>query len=128
MTTSTSNAKLEKAFLDSQRARLLDLRATLSGTRKGAQAEQVAVNDEATGEARGFEDDAQKLVTLELEGNLEARDTTRLATVERALRKLDEGTYGLSDSSGEAIPRERLEAVPEAVHTLAEQSELDEKG
>jgi DnaK suppressor protein len=79
------------------------------------------------GEAREFEDDAQKLTTLELEGTLEAHDTERLITVERALRKIDEGTYGISDVSGEPIPIERLNAVPEAIYTLAEQAARDQK-
>ena len=35
-----------------------------------------------------------------------------LEEVERALEKLDEGTYGLCDDCGEAIGPERLEAIP----------------
>jgi DnaK suppressor protein len=38
------------------------------------------------------------------------------------LQKIEEGTYGLSEISGEPIPRERLEAVPEALYTLSEES------
>jgi len=43
------------------------------------------------------------------------RDLQRLERVDRALRKIEEGTYGLSDISGQPIPRERLEAIPEAL-------------
>ncbi len=35
-----------------------------------------------------------------------------LADTERALAKLDEGTYGTCDGCSDAIPQERLEAVP----------------
>ena len=35
-----------------------------------------------------------------------------LADVERALEKLQEGTYGICDSCGEPIGEERLEAIP----------------
>jgi len=35
-----------------------------------------------------------------------------LAAVERAIEKLAEGTYGVCDSCGGAIPQERLEAIP----------------
>jgi DnaK suppressor protein len=38
-----------------------------------------------------------------------------LEDVERALQKLDEGTYGVCDSCGAAIPTERLEARPWSV-------------
>jgi|GEM_PF-679322 DnaK suppressor protein len=48
-----------------------------------------------------------------------ARDILR--RIERALQKLDEGTYGLSDRSGKPIPVERLEAIPYAVLTVEEQ-------
>ena len=35
-----------------------------------------------------------------------------LADADRALAKLDEGTYGICDSCGTSIPQERLEARP----------------
>ena len=76
-------------------------------------------------QAREYEDDAQKLTTLELEGNLEAADDDRLSNIERALQKIADGTYGLSDASGAPIPIERLEAAPEALYTLAEQKSRD---
>jgi len=40
-------------------------------------------------------------------------------------KKIDDGTYGLSDASGAPIPIERLEATPEALYTLAEQKSRD---
>lgn len=45
----------------------------------------------------------------------------QLAAVERAEQRLLEGTYGLSIESGEPIPDERLEALPTAELTAAEQ-------
>ena len=36
----------------------------------------------------------------------------KLADVERALEKLDEGTYGVCDACGSPIGPERLEAIP----------------
>jgi DnaK suppressor protein len=42
-----------------------------------------------------------------------------LARTERALAKLDEGSYGLCDECGEAIAPARLEAVPDAVLCLS---------
>lgn len=39
----------------------------------------------------------------------------KLADVDRALAKLDDGTYGACDRCGSAIGEERLEAVPWAV-------------
>jgi DnaK suppressor protein len=123
----TEKTRLDKAFLETKRRQLSDLREKLRGTRAESQDEEAGINADAHGEAREYEDDAQKLTTLELDGSLEARDTARLITVERALQKIAEGTYGLSDASGEPIPLERLEAVPDAIYTLAEQAARDQR-
>jgi DnaK suppressor protein len=40
---------------------------------------------------------------------------TGLARTERALAKLDEGTYGICDGCGEPIPPARLRAMPDGV-------------
>jgi DnaK suppressor protein len=46
----------------------------------------------------------------------------RLETIDRALRRLDAGTYGRSVLSGQPIPDERLEADPAAELTIEEAS------
>ncbi|HWF75314.1 MAG TPA: hypothetical protein VG186_18350 [Solirubrobacteraceae bacterium] len=51
-----------------------------------------------------------------------AEDLKReLEAVERAEKRLAEGTYGLSVESGEPIPDARLEAVPTAERTVEEE-------
>jgi DnaK suppressor protein len=114
--------KLDKAFIERQRQRLTKLRDELVEATRGEEAEEMEVNSESSGQAGEYEDDAQRLTTLELDGNLVARNVQRLAQVERALEKISEGTYGLSDISNGPIPRERLEATPEAIYTAAEQA------
>jgi DnaK suppressor protein len=47
----------------------------------------------------------------------------QLSAVERAEQRLADGTYGRSILSGEAIPDERLEALPAAELTVAEAEE-----
>jgi DnaK suppressor protein len=42
-----------------------------------------------------------------------------MARTERALSKLDEGTYGFCDACGDRIPAGRLQALPESVLCLA---------
>jgi DnaK suppressor protein len=112
---------LDPAFVEKQRQVLTKLRATLLTAAKDDEADEAEIKDEGAGGAREYEDDAQKLATLELDGNLVARDIARLERVDRALRKIEEGTYGASDQSGQLIPRERLEAIPESIYTLAEE-------
>lgn len=49
------------------------------------------------------------------------------AAIERAQERLAGGTYGLSVESGEPIPDGRLEAVPWAERTVAEQQRYDSR-
>ena len=112
---------LDPAFVEKQRQTLTKLRATLLTAAKDDEADEADIKGESTGGAREYEDDAQKLATLELDGNLVVRDIARLERVDRALKKIEEGTYGSSDLSGQLIPRERLEAIPESIYTLAEE-------
>ncbi len=112
---------LDPAFVEKQRQALLRLRATLLNATRDSEADEAEIKEESAGGPREFEDDAQKLASLELDGNLVARDVARLERVDRALKKIEEGTYGASDQSGQLIARERLEAVPESIYTLAEE-------
>ena len=116
MTTATH---LDAAFTERQRQRLLQLQAQLRQAAQVGQREERETNAAADA-PREPEDDAQRLSALEVDGSLVARDAERLSQVERALRKIDEHTYGISDISGKAIPRERLEAIPEATTTVGE--------
>ena len=43
----------------------------------------------------------------------------RLIRVERALTKIDDGTYGRCDTCGESIPEPRLRAMPDAITCMA---------
>jgi len=106
---------LDEAFVERQRQQLLRLRESLLAAARAAEADEADVRGQNAPEAVEFEDDAQRLDALERDGNLVVRDLQRLERVDRALRKIEEGTYGLSDISGQPIPRERLEAIPEAL-------------
>jgi DnaK suppressor protein len=120
--------KLDSAFIEKQRQRLTKVRADLVAAAQNAEASEDDVRSESANSAtREYEDDAQKLDLLELEGNLVVRDVDRLERVNRALKKIEEGTYGVSDQSGTSIPRERLEAVPESVYTFAEEKARERK-
>lgn len=122
---STKQSRLDQAFLDKQRRILTELRKQILGVRRGQESEQASANAEANDRAREYEDDAQRLTTLELQGKLAAVEDERLIDIDRALQKIADGTYGLSDSSGAPIPIERLEASPEAMYTLEEQNSRD---
>jgi RNA polymerase-binding transcription factor len=114
-------AELDAEFLETQRQQLLRLRASLAAEDQATESDEAALKGQGSGEAGELEDDAQRLDALERDGNLIVRSVRRRERIDRALQKIEEGTYGLSDLSGTPIPRARLEAVPEAVYTLSEE-------
>jgi DnaK suppressor protein len=117
-----ATSRFDQSFMRKQHQRLIKLRAALqSATRAGETKEKDIISQSQDG-AQEQEEDAQKLAMLEVEGTLVAHDLGRLTQVERALAKIEEGTYGLSDVSGRPIPQERLEAMPEAIDTVEEQA------
>ena len=109
--------------MDSERARSLliaerdEVQGLLKGTEAAGQDDrQAEVDSEAEDEA-----DAALALTEEGEDDAIAENLrNRLDAIERALRRLDDGTYGRSVRSGEPIPDERLEADPAAELTIAE--------
>jgi DnaK suppressor protein len=113
---------LSQEFIARQRTRLEALRRQLLGGEESTTADDRAAEEEHGEEAREFEDTAQSMAQNEINQSLHDVNDQRVSDIERALRKIDEGTYGLSDESGEPIPQGRLEVMPEAILTVAEQS------
>ena len=120
---STSSSHLDKAFIETQRQRLVQLRTELLGTTGAVEVEETDLQNRFVEDAQEREDDSQRLAILENDGALALRNMDRVRAVERALQKIDDGTYGFSDQSQKPIPRERLEAVPEAVLAMGEDAD-----
>ncbi len=116
-----TRGRINAAYLEAKRAQLLKLRAELQHLANEGEAEESRIRAAAPYEAREYEDDAEELDFWERERRLVNRSIERLKLVERALAKIDNGTYGFSDLSGERIPDERLELIPDAIITLREE-------
>ena len=71
-----------------------------------------------------FEDEATLLYEREAEIDENARERKELAQVKRALERIEQGTYGVSEVSGKPIPIERLEAIPYAT-TLVDERPIE---
>jgi len=120
-TMADKHTKPTEAYVEQKRQQLLKLRDELTKTSNAAEADESGIKTAASAQAREYEDDAQKLDMLEKDETLVSRALERLALVNRALSKIDEGTYGYSDLSGHRIPDERLDILPEAINTVAEE-------
>jgi DnaK suppressor protein len=117
-----NNSELDQEFIEQQKQRLQDLKSELERVRDGLQEdERFRAEEEGDFTEHDSGDMSQSLFTREVDATVERQVERRLEHVERALQKTEEGTYGLSDDSGEPIPRGRLEAVPEAIRTVEEQ-------
>ena len=103
-----------RSLLQAERA---EVRGLLAGSAQAGQEDREAEDEE------GGVDSVDPATSLTAEGMDDAitesmRD--RLAAIDRALQRLDDGSYGRSVRSGAPIPDERLEADPAAELTVEE--------
>ena len=113
---------LSDEFIAQQRQRLEAMRRELLGGEEKTTAAERTDQEQHGDEAEESEDVAQGMAQNEVNQALHDVNDQRIGDIERALQKIDEGTYGLSDESGEPIPKARLEVTPEAILTVEEQS------
>lgn len=117
-----ANSELSQEFVDKQKQRLLDLKAELERTREGLEEDQqFRAEEEEDFTQHDSGDMSQSLFTREVDATVEEQVERRLEHIERALQKIEEGTYGICDDTGEQIPEGRLEAMPEAIRTVEAQ-------
>jgi DnaK suppressor protein len=111
--------------MDNERARALleaerdEVRSLLAGTEESGQEDREAEDDLPA----GYDDSAQSLTQEGMDDAIAESLRDRLEVIERALVRIDKGTYGVSVRSGVPIPDERLEADPAAELTIEEASE-----
>ena len=109
--------------MDTERARALleaervEVGSLLAETDEAGLQDRETEDDEATGD---YADAAQPLTQEGMDDAIAESLRNRLDAIDRALHRLDAGTYGRSVRSGEPIPDERLEADPAAELTVEE--------
>jgi RNA polymerase-binding transcription factor DksA len=110
-------APLDK-FLEGQRKELLEEREnyTRQATVLRAEADQLA-QDREPGDVQFDEESGQgdsMNVERERDLALSAQALAAVEEIDRALEKIEAGTYGVCERCGENIPKERLKALPYA--------------
>ena len=101
-----------RALLDAERVRVEGLLNDLAG--------EGDADRSAADEPGDLTDSAEPLTTQGLDDAVAAGLRERMAALDRAIKRLDEGTYGRSVRSGLPIPDARLEADPAAELTVEE--------
>jgi DnaK suppressor protein len=111
-----------KPEIDEARAREL-----LANERKRVEsglADSARVKKSEEGEvdtATDLEDEGAVIEDETVDAALDEQLRGELKAIERAEKRLEEGSYGLSIESGEPIPAKRLETIPWAERTAEEQ-------
>ena len=121
-----ANGALDQEFVESQKQRLIDLRDELTRLRDGLEEDEVELEgggDDFSETDSG--DMSQSIFDRELDASVGEGIERRLGEVDRALQKIEEGSYGICEDTGEEIPRGRLEAVPEAIRTVEAQQSFE---
>jgi DnaK suppressor protein len=101
------------------RQRLIAERADVAQLLKDAVSAGVQDRD-SEDEPGDYADAAQPLTAGGMDDALAEGFSDRIAAIDRALKRLDDGTYGTSVLSGGIIPDERLDADPAAELTVEE--------
>jgi RNA polymerase-binding transcription factor DksA len=108
----------DQEFLDAQRQLLFEERATYLRQAETLQAEADSLAEQREPGDVQFDEESGEGDTLAVERErdlaLSARARQEIEEIDRALAKIDLGTYGICEVSGEPIPRARLEAIPQA--------------
>lgn len=112
--------------IEEYKKRLLVLKAQLTQTVK-VTTQEVKEQGSSKGysqhQADEGTDDIVQIINLEVS----SIDFEMIRQIDRALTKIEEGTYGICDITGAEIPKKRLDALPYATMTVAAQEKL-EKG
>jgi RNA polymerase-binding transcription factor DksA len=101
---------------------LLEERARLEEERELLRAGSKDLEGSMPEDSEGGEEDTADLATAimdkEMDLSVEEELEDQLAAIDHALVKIEEGTYGICDISGEPIPESRLKLLPWASLTV----------
>lgn len=115
------DGELSVEFVDRMRAALVSRRAELEQRSKRALdeiMEHERVEGDSLDESSAERDTSTMLVLKDM-------DMRELHRIDAALRRIEEGTYGLCEVTGEVINPRRLEINPMATLSLEAQEELE---
>jgi DnaK suppressor protein len=117
---------LKKNEIEAFKNRLLEMKEQLGCSLK-AVTDDVKAPDDSKGYSQHQADEGTDDFGQRISIEVSSKEQGMIRQIDRALEKIEEGTYGVCDLSGDNIPVKRLEAVPYATMTVAAQEKF-EKG
>jgi DnaK suppressor protein len=120
-----ANTQLDEQFIEKQRTRLEEIKEELLDIRQGMEEDERDRSQEEQDMELDSGDESQQMFTREMDATIGEQTGRRLQDVERALKKVEDGSYGVCDDTGEEIAKGRLEAMPEAIRTVDAQQSFE---
>ena len=115
--------------VDRARARLEEERARLEEVREGLDVVTRESEEESLSELSSLDQHQADIGTetfdREKDISILEQVEAELADVSHALRRIDEGTYGVCEACGQPLGDERLEAVPAARFCVNDQAQAE---
>ena len=129
---STGDEHLSEADLKHFETRLLSERSRIMGEMGHLESSLLKASPrENSGEAGGYSfhmaDAGTDSMEREISFDLASKEGRLLREINDALRRIYNGVYGSCEASGVPIARARLEALPWARYTVAEQENIEKK-
>jgi len=116
-------------FLEKQRERLLILKDTLLDSMNGVARDSL--RSQTGGDASAFgmhqADAGSDAYDRDFALSLLSQEQDSLYEIDQALKRIDDGTYGVCEVSGKQIMKARLEALPFTRYTVECQAEIEKR-
>lgn len=117
---------LPAAFLKKQKQRLIELRDIYLNAAEGVTNENLRNNDSSAAAFGMHQADAgSDAYDRDFALSLLAKEQDAIYEINEALKRIEQGTYGICEMSGELIPEERLEALPFTRFTVGSQAKIE---
>ena len=118
------------AFFDRQKRRLLDLRDHFLDQMQSVAQDSLrsrAENNEASAVGQHQADAGSDAYEKDFALSLLSQEQDALYEIEEALKRIENGAYGVCEMSNKVIPHARLEAIPFARFTVECQQQLEKE-
>ena len=117
---------LNEQEIEKFKKKLLAMKQQLGSSLKSV-SDDVKSSDKSKGYSQHQADEGTDDFGQRISIEVSTKEQGMIRQIDRALEKIEEGTYGICDLSGDPIPLKRLEAIPYATMTVVAQEKL-EKG
>lgn len=114
-------------FFEKQRQRLLVLKDTLLDSIQGVSRDNLHAGSDSSGFGMHQADAGSDAYDRDFALSILSQEQNSLYEIDEALKRIDDGTYGICEVSNKQIPRARLEARPFTRFTVECQAELEKR-